>query len=390
MASSCANSAVQILEPINLEDSGAEKEIDEDSLDTSAIQGLIKSNVLTIIPHGTRSAVWEHFGRVHYPKKHKDLKFVACKTCFAGYKIDESSASTGNLVIHLKKHNISIGKRSTNAESGASSSKLGPMDSYFSPKSLTKAHSERIHSEVLKFCIDRCLPFEAACSESMAGVINACLKTDSLENAERDKVFKLCDESTLRKNRLPKKYAKIMETLKTKVATECCGSGGVTIDLWSDKYHKREYLSVTLQYLNDDFEMQSYCLACRRVTDNVIDHFAIARLVSSILSAFNLNPANMTFVTDSGGNVKKACFVKKWNRIACFAHDLHLLVAIDGLALKAKKKSTGTVTDEDPTDLDDLVELESGEPGDLPQIRELIKACRGLVDYFKRGNGQRR
>jgi hypothetical protein len=85
-------------------------------------------------------------------------------------------------------------------------------------------------------------------------------------------------------------------------------------------------------------------------------------------------------VTDSDAKLKKACDVNSWTRIACFAHDLHLLVSRDGLALN-KKEATERVLDEE----DHLSGVQA-----LPQVKDLIDHCRAIVEYFKRSKCQRR
>lgn len=359
-----------------------------------SIQDKLKAKEFEIVSIDKRSFVWDHIGRVRDPKK-GELDFYACKKCFKTFKItDTSKGSTANLLDHLlKKHGITQKTTKRPADSAVAettAAKIRSLDSHFCPKSLTKAHSEKIHDGILKLCVDRCLPFDIASCDSMANLIHSCLKTESLPPEERDKVFKPLDASTVRKIRLPQRYDDVRKKVKDYVDAHFSGNGGITFDLWSDKYHKREYIAVTIHFLDESFQLHCYCLACRQITDKTIDHLVISRLIKSILAEYALDTKDFIFVTDSGANVKKACVVNKWNRIACFAHDLHLLVASDGLDLRKKKRSGEPAATAADDDVDEGIDNLANEPEDLEQVRDLIKACRSLVEYFKRGNGQRK
>lgn len=270
-------------------DAGGDSDSEGSTSGNLSIQAQLKAKSLEIVAiNDKRSIVWTHIGRVRDPKKGAELDFYACKKCFKAFKItDASRSSTGNLLDYLKrKHGVTAtAKRSDESTLGkATPAKVQKIDSFFAPKSITKAHSEKIIGSVLRLCVDRCLPFDVASCDGMANVIHSCLKSDALPVEQREKVFKLLDESTIRKIRLPQKYEALVQKVKEAVASNCCGTGGVTSDMWSDKYHKCEYIAVTLHFLDENFQMHSYCLACRQITDKIIDHVAIARIITAILA----------------------------------------------------------------------------------------------------------
>lgn len=346
------------------------------SSDAISIQSKLRSGELVLNRiTNKRSFIWDHFSRVYDPKKKTDLEYFACNKCKAPFKLDKSGG-TGKFSGHLSKRHGVTQERATK-EDGATDPKQTRISFHFPKTSLGKAQSDRIIDQLLKLCIDRCLPFDVCCSDSMMDVVYASLKIDGLPRADQEKLFKMCDESTLRKSRLPKKFDQIAAKVKENVRTGCCGSGGVTVDLWSDKFRHREYIAVTLHYLDAGFVLNTYCLGCRQVFETKITHVVIARLVRSILSEYGLDPKNMIFVSDSGANVKAAFEYNGWTRLACFAHDLDLLVATDGFG---KSETPVSTTSSSAT----------GGVKAVPQIQELISDCKALVTHFKRGNGQRR
>lgn len=337
--------------------------------DASSIKTRLHSGELTLNRVGKRSFIWEHFGRIFDPAKGVELDYYACKKCNHPYKVDKSGG-TGKFESHLAKfHKLSRPKLLD--ASSQIDSKQSKLESHFSKSTISKLHGEKITDCLLKHCIDRCLPFDEINSDSMKDIIYAVLQIDHLSRADQEKVFKFLDESTIRKVRLPKKFEEIMGKIKENIKRDSSGSGGVTVDFWSDQYRHREYFALTFHFLDNEFNFHVYCLACRQVTEPKITAVIITRLIRSILAQFDLDPSNMVFVTDSGANVKAVFDQTGWSRIACFAHDLNLLVSSDGFGPSSTTP-------------------ESSSLKAVPQITELISHCKALVNHFKRGSGQRR
>lgn len=342
------------------------------ALDAATVQSKLKAgtlNLIRIVDRSTRSFIYDYISRVHDPEDHVDLNFFACNKCKTAFVIDPTGG-TGKYSSHLKKKHGITGRHKNDE---ATDPKQPRLSTHFPTASVSKNHSDRIIDGILKLCIDRCLPFDVGCSDSMMDLLAVTLKIDGFPKSEQEKIFKLCDESTLRKNRLPEKFDQVRAKVKSKVEADCSGSGGVTVDLWSDKYRHREYIAVTLHYLDKNFLLNSYCLSCRQVFDAKITNVVITRLIKSILAEYGLDPKNMIFVSDSGPNVKTAFDTNGWIRIACFAHDLDLLVSTDGFG--KSEAQTKSVTEDAQS---------------IPQIRELIRDCKAVVSHFKRGNGQRK
>ena len=58
----------------------------------------------------------------------------------------------------------------------------------------------------------------------------------------------------------------------------------------------------------------------------------IANELTEILKRFGLNDKTVTYITDQGSNVVKACKVAGSERFDCAAHGLHNLIAVDGIS----------------------------------------------------------
>lgn len=217
----------------------------------------------------------------------------------------------------------------------------------------------------------------------MAKIIHTTLKCESLPEEKRNQIFNLADESTFRKNYLFAEYEKMSKALRQRIEEEAAivglgVVGAVTVDLWTDRYRGRHYIAVYFQYNDDDFELHCFCLGCRQIRISPVDHSVCSEMVSSILGEYGITPRNVMFTTDSDAKLKKACLLNSWDRIACFAHDLHLLIMRDAFAMNVAEIE---VADDNE---------DSGMVKPIPEVMKLLKSCRSLVEYFKRGDGQSR
>lgn len=79
----------------------------------------------------------------------------------------------------------------------------------------------------------------------------------------------------------------------------CPDTVSVTFDLWSCKYRRRSYITLTLHYINKVFELVDITLSTSHFPDS---HKGVHILpkVESILDSFGLSDKDISFVTDAG------------------------------------------------------------------------------------------
>ena len=97
-----------------------------------------------------------------------------------------------------------------------------------------------------------------------------------------------------------------------------------TSDLWSSNGTLVPYISYTVHFLNDDWELQHRCLQTKFLP---ADHTGevIADSMEETLSMWNLKAESLVCITtDSGSNVINATKRLDWPRLSCFGHNLHL------------------------------------------------------------------
>lgn len=98
-----------------------------------------------------------------------------------------------------------------------------------------------------------------------------------------------------------------------------------TTDLWSSRTSE-PYLSLTAHFIDETWQLQSYCLQTSYFPD---DHTGdiIAQGLKDALASWSLPEDRMVcMTTDSGANVVSALRINNWQRLPCFGHRLHIAI----------------------------------------------------------------
>lgn len=75
----------------------------------------------------------------------------------------------------------------------------------------------------------------------------------------------------------------------------------VTTDIWTDKFKRRSYLGVILNYIDCGI-LEERTLAVKEIVDKCAEN--IFEMLQMILSEYSIDLANVVFVTDRGGESK--------------------------------------------------------------------------------------
>ncbi|KAJ4945987.1 hypothetical protein JOQ06_023665 [Pogonophryne albipinna] len=122
---------------------------------------------------------------------------------------------------------------------------------------------------------------------------------------------------------IPEMYTQCRNKLETELKN--VEYYATTTDLWSSRTTE-PYLSLTVHFINDDFELKSHCL---QTVYFPADHTGenIAHGLRESLSNWGLKEEDQTCITtDNGSNVVKAVELNHWTRLQCFGHRLHLAI----------------------------------------------------------------
>ena len=96
-------------------------------------------------------------------------------------------------------------------------------------------------------------------------------------------------------------------------------------DLWTAKYQNRSYVSLTCHFIDQEWELYSYCL---ETCDLPIDHTAenVAAELSQLLMDWNIREKLTGFTTDNGRNIVNAMEKLDLLNFPCLGHTLQLSV----------------------------------------------------------------
>jgi len=152
--------------------------------------------------------------------------------------------------------------------------------------------------------------------------------------------------------------ARFLPDVRNALKTRSCAFDA---DMWTDKYVQNNYLCVTSQFINENWEMQSYVLTTSEFpADQKKDNINIRQLLEKELKESLGIPkklvAQSTFVTDEGSNMIAA--LRNYERLSCTNHNLATVLrhTLDEDALKIC----------------------------APVIQRSLQVCRSVVGYIKR------
>jgi len=168
---------------------------------------------------------------------------------------------------------------------------------------------------------------------------------------ELDARYALPTRQAMSSRMIPQRYCEVKSDLRVRISHSKVRA--VTTDMWTSS-NNQAYMGVTAHWLDASFSMQSKCLAVKPAPGSHTAEFISAEL-TEVLADCTIDPNQLTVVTDSGANVKKAITqmpLVKWR--PCFAHTLQLVVN-GGLAAR-----------------------------DVSELPKLLAKARAIVGHFRR------
>ena len=149
---------------------------------------------------------------------------------------------------------------------------------------------------------------------------------------------------------IPTKYRQVRAGIEQQLATvEKCT---LTTDLWTSQYQQRSYISLTVHFVDSNFDLKCKCLQTLEVLQ---DHSAssLSEVLKSMLQDWNISEKVYAGVTDNGSNIVNAIGLLGIEHFPCFAHTLQLAIK-RGL--------------------------------DVPRVQRVLGRCKKLVEHFKKSN----
>ena len=270
---------------------------------------------------GATSIIWNWFG---FKRTDEQQQAILCRVCAA--TILAKSGNTTNLFYHLKTKHIGEYHESQAMQPTPSSSlknavkkKQEPIQSSiqqsFSKGTPYNRKSPRwmeITRAIIVYLCKDMVPFQAVERRGFNAMIKAI-----------DPRYEVPSRKYFTETEMPKLYAELRE----KVEKEMCDLKyfATTTDLWSSRTME-PYLSLTIHYITDDWNLGSRCLQTSYFPS---EHTAeeIAQGLKEALESWGFKEERQVCITtDNGSNVVKAASLNDWTRLQCFGHRLHLAI----------------------------------------------------------------
>ena len=124
----------------------------------------------------------------------------------------------------------------------------------------------------------------------------------------------------------------------------------MTTDLWTSQHQQRAYISLTVHFVDDDFELKSRCLQTLEIPQ---DHNAssLKEVLTTMLKDWKILRKVCGGITDNAGNIVNAIGLMGMEHFPCFAHTLQL----------------------------------SNKNGlNVSQVQRVLGRCKKLVEHFKK------
>ena len=163
------------------------------------------------------------------------------------------------------------------------------------------------------------LPFSTV--ETM-GFQEFLLKTGVVSN-----IKEIPSESYLRKQILPDCHDYAKEQLLKEISKVEFAS--VQTDIWSDNFSRASYMTVILNYIDEEWVKQKANLKTAVMKESHTGKY-IAEIMMQILDDYGLKCDNLVGVSDRGANVLKAFSTLKMRHNSCLGHAIHNLITVDG------------------------------------------------------------
>ena len=99
--------------------------------------------------------------------------------------------------------------------------------------------------------------------------------------------------------------------------------GGITSDMWTECYTQASYITVTLHYIDNSWQLMARTLATREFEEQRHTGVNIKADLDKILREFAIDEKKIYFVTDRGANMLAA--LKSCNHISCSDHIINTI-----------------------------------------------------------------
>jgi hypothetical protein len=292
------------------------------------------------------SQFWNNFVKVNVDNTYSE--YVKCIKCDTIVKYSARDGTGG-----MASHSSSC-LRSATANSSKITDFPGWMKKGTSKSLLPSTLKSEVADELAMMCAKDIRPFAIVDGEGFRAFVQKILDIGAkYGNVDLNDI--LPHSTTIAR------HAQVLHSMrKAEVSTWFIDipSFGVTCDSWTHMTTNTEYLTTTVHYIDNEWNIKSNIIATLELNESKTADM-IRENVFSILDEHNCRRSSNTFITDNAANMKAAFRHSSW--IGCAAHNLNLAVA-HGLEQNA----------------------DESQPSAPAEVIQLINTAKQLVTLVKR------
>lgn len=207
---------------------------------------------------GSKSQVWNYFG---LEEKNGELikETAICRTCFR--KVATKNGNTSNLLAHLRTSHATLfsevktAMKESQPSTSSSSSRKRTSDQLTLVESIERVQKyerkgkkwKELTDAVMFYLAKDCLPLYTVEKPGFRKLVETL-----------DSRYELPSRSYFSRTALPELYTQVRDRVKAELGSITYFSA--TTDLWSSDGRLTPYISYTVHFLNDDWQLQNRCL----------------------------------------------------------------------------------------------------------------------------------
>ena len=283
-------------------------------------------------------------------------------------------------MVHHRCTDVGDPSRKTPTSSSSSQVKI----TTFTKKSIASHSIGELNKAIVARLATDLRPIRAVEGDGFLRIAEALIDFGAVNGKQKVKNI-IRHRTTLKEKYLPLVVTKAKNVLQDFLKTTSSNSNLVfTTDMWSDKYRQREFLSLTVHFIDNKWELQSSMMAVEEFSEEIKSTENIRTHIRQILGKF-FEQSNIYAimdeafaVTDGGSNMINIFR----NHLPCMCHRLNLVIqwSLNQKPIAYQCTVAAKALQEKSISSKKLFNLQT----QCPKIKDVLVDLKKLVKFFKR------
>lgn len=327
-----------------------------------------ESNQIELVEIIAKSEIYNKFKQVKIDDKLVD--FVACNNCKTVYTWTKA---TGNKSLHRHDCNENTAKRGNNKPVSST------IDKYVR-KNVPEAGINKLNKSITFGLVKDLRPLYSVERSGFKHMAQALINFGAKYGCQ-DVENCIQHRTTLKRYHVPDLCKEARQNYKELFKSTTSNKFAFSKDMWSEKYNQRNFLSLTMHFINDNWELLPITLGLDEIVEKKTTEHLRAKCEEILKLYFEAERvphvmAESFSVTDGGSNMLNLFL----NQHPCQCHKINCFVDWTLNTKPLGKRDQRKLEKGLPVDQKKLFNLER----DCPTIDKSITGIKELVTYYKR------